>query len=218
MPTSLSGFTDEQLKQALFRVRTRDLLAFLRQAEEPDRERALGLLCATSRENVKRAESKEAGDASTIARVADEIKRGDGSCVFCDIVAGVAPASFVYRDVRIAAFADLYPITPGHVLVIPTEHVASMAAVAPDVGAAMMNLAQRLGAAAVRSALGCDGYNLFLAEGGSADQDIFHAHLHVIPRHHADGFGFAYPPGYSCEEERATLDGIAHTLKVYLDN
>lgn len=216
MPGSLSDFTDQQLKTALFRVRTHDLLAFLRDAEEEERRRALRLLCSVTRENVERADSKEPGDPSALARIAASIKQGDERCVFCDIVAGRTPASFVRRGERVVAFMDLYPITRGHVLIIPTEHVASMAAVAPDVGAAMMNLAQRLAAAVMRSALGCDGYNLFLAEGGCADQDIFHAHLHVIPRHHADGFGLLYPPRYPMEEKRSALDETAETIKFYL--
>ena len=216
MPGSLSDFSEGQLKTALFRVRTHDLLAFLREAEEKERRRAMRLLCSVTRENVERADSKEPGDPSALARIAASIKQGDESCVFCDIVAGRMPASFVHRDDRIAAFMDLYPVTRGHVLIIPTEHVASMAAVAPDVGAAMMNLAQRLGAAVMSSALGCDGYNLFLAEGGCADQDIFHAHLHVIPRHHVDGFGLLYPPRYPVEEKRSALDETAGTIKFYL--
>jgi histidine triad (HIT) family protein len=216
VPGSLSDFSDEQLKRALFRVRTHDLLAFLREAEEPDKGRALRLLCSVTRENVERADSKEPGDPSALARIAANIKQHDESCMFCDIVAGRTPASFAYRDGRIAAFMDLYPITRGHLLIIPAEHVPSIAAVAPSVAAAMMNLGQRLGAAVMKSALGCDGYNLFLAEGGSADQDMFHAHLHVIPRHHADGFGLAYPAGYPSEEKRSALDETAETIKFYL--
>ena len=217
MPGPLSDFSDEQLKKALFRVRTHDLLAFLREAEEKERRRVLRLLCPATADNLERASSKEPnGDPMNLAAIGATIQRGDDSCVFCDIIAGRLPASFVHRDDQIAAFMDLYPITRGHVLIVPVQHVASMGAVALDVGAAMMNLAQQLGAAVMKSALGCDGYNLFLAEGGAADQDIFHAHLHVMPRHHGDGFALLYPPGYPSEEKRSALDETAQTIKFYL--
>ena len=46
-------------------------------------------------------------------------------CIFCDIVAGEAPASFVHRDELVSAFLDIRPVTPGHLLVIPTQHAAA---------------------------------------------------------------------------------------------
>jgi hypothetical protein len=45
-------------------------------------------------------------------------------CIFCLIVAGDAPASFVYRDSLVSAFLDINAINPGHLLVVPNEHVA----------------------------------------------------------------------------------------------
>jgi histidine triad (HIT) family protein len=44
-------------------------------------------------------------------------------CVFCDIVAGTAQASFVHRGDRVSAFLDIRPVTPGHLLVVPNDHV-----------------------------------------------------------------------------------------------
>jgi histidine triad (HIT) family protein len=43
-------------------------------------------------------------------------------CIFCQILAGSLPASFVYRDDRVSAFLDIRPINPGHVLVVPNQH------------------------------------------------------------------------------------------------
>ncbi|MCK6481830.1 MAG: HIT family protein, partial [Planctomycetes bacterium] len=48
-------------------------------------------------------------------------------CVFCGIVAGERPASFVHRDERVIAFADLHPVNPGHLLVVPRVHAAGLA-------------------------------------------------------------------------------------------
>jgi histidine triad (HIT) family protein len=54
--------------------------------------------------------------------------------------------------------------------------------------------------------------NLFLADGEAAGQDVFHAHLHVFPRHAGDGFGLRLPPGYSIRP-RAELDAAADVLR-----
>jgi len=118
-------------------------------------------------------------------------------CVFCAIVAGDLPASRVYDDERVLAFLDLRPATPGHLLVIPKRHASDLAGLDPEDGAHMFRVAQRLAAALRASAIELEGINLFLADGEVAGQEVFHAHLHVLPRRAGDGFGvraeFAHP-------------------------
>jgi len=48
------------------------------------------------------------------------------TCVFCEIVAGRTDASVVYRDGSAVGFMDIHTINPGHVLVVPAAHVASL--------------------------------------------------------------------------------------------
>jgi histidine triad (HIT) family protein len=109
-------------------------------------------------------------------------------CAFCRIVAGSAESSRVYEDASLLAFMDLQPATTGHMLVVPKRHAATLAALDEDLGAAVFRLAQRLAAAVRRSGLPCEGVNLFLADGEAAFQEVFHTHLHVIPRTVGDGF------------------------------
>ena len=116
------------------------------------------------------------------------IHDGAGGCVFCDIVAGRGPASLVHSDETVIAFLDLRPVTTGHLLVIPRAHAAFLADLDPAVGGLMFGVAQRMAAALRRSGLRCDGVNLFLADGEAAFQEVFHVHLHVIPRTPGDGF------------------------------
>ena len=113
---------------------------------------------------------------------------GDAGCVFCDIVAGRGPASVVYSDESVMALLDVRPVTTGHLLVIPRAHAAYLAD--PDLaqGGHMFAVAQRMAAALRRSGLPCDGVNLFLADGEAAFQEVFHVHLHVVPRTAGDGF------------------------------
>lgn len=130
-------------------------------------------------------------------------------CIFCKILKGKLEASLVYRDEVCAAFMDIQPVNPGHVLVVPVRHVASLADLKDKEGVEMFRLAQRLAAALRQSGVKCEGVNLLLADGEAAGQEVFHAHLHVIPRHEGDGFGFTFPPRYFQKPERKELNEIA---------
>ncbi|MCY9783801.1 HIT family protein [Nocardiopsis sp. EMB25] len=131
-------------------------------------------------------------------------------CVFCLIRDGRAPASPVYSDDLVLAFMDLYPVTPGHVLVVPREHVVGLGDVDDAVGARMWRTARRVGEALRGGAVRCEGVNLFLADGEAAGQEVFHAHLHVFPRFSGDGF--SVQAGWE-EAERAVLDTHAERLR-----
>ena len=109
-------------------------------------------------------------------------------CVFCGIVAGHEPASFVYRNGEVVAFMANIPVNPGHLLVIPTKHVTTLSGLAPDLAASLFRAAQRLCDGLRRSTLRCEGLNLFLADGEAASQIVPHVHLHVIPRFTGDTF------------------------------
>ena len=136
-----------------------------------------------------------------------------GECVFCAIVAGRAPASRVYHDAVCTAFLDIQPVNPGHTLVVPNAHAASLAELEPDTGAHLFRVAQRLAGALRRSGVRCEGINLLLADGAPAGQEVFHVHLHVVPRFEHDGFGFRFSPTLEQLPERAELDKIAHQIR-----
>jgi histidine triad (HIT) family protein len=117
-------------------------------------------------------------------------------CLFCGIVDGRIDATVVAQDERTLAFMDIRPITPGHLLVIPRRHGDRLAALDPEDGAQLFRVGQRAAAALYASSLRCEGVNLFLADGEVAGQEVFHVHLHVIPRFAGDGFGLRFPPDY----------------------
>lgn len=135
------------------------------------------------------------------------------ACAFCQILSGELPGSFVYRDTVVAAFMDIQPVNPGHVLVVPVRHAAYLADVQPEEGARMFELAQSLSSALFRIDIRCEGTNLFLANGAPAGQEVFHVHLHVLPRFHGDGFGFRFRPDYGARPVRAVLDALALQLR-----
>jgi histidine triad (HIT) family protein len=136
-----------------------------------------------------------------------------GSCIFCDIVAGRAPASIVYRDERVCAVMDIQPVNPGHLLVIPVAHAPDLAALEPDTGAQMFRVGQRLAAAVRRCGARCEGINFFLADGEAAGQEVFHVHLHVFPRYVGDGFALNYGPRYNRLPARSALAAMASAVR-----
>jgi histidine triad (HIT) family protein len=134
------------------------------------------------------------------------------SCVFCDIVAGHAPASILFQDERTITFLDHRPVTPGHMLVVPRRHAAFLADLDPEDGEQLFRVGLR-GAAALRaSSLRCEGVNFHLADGEVAGQEVFHVHLHLLPRFTGDGFGLRFPPDYRIRE-RAELDESATAVR-----
>jgi histidine triad (HIT) family protein len=135
------------------------------------------------------------------------------NCAFCDILAGTLQSSMVYQDKVCSAFMDIQPVNPGHLLVISNDHAASLADLDPEVGAHMFQVAQRMARALRDSGLRCEGVNLFVADGAAAGQEVFHVHLHVIPRFRGDGFGFRFGPKYGQRPPRARLDEIASNIR-----
>ena len=134
-------------------------------------------------------------------------------CIFCEILQGTAESSIVYRDNLVTAFMDIQPINPGHILVIPNSHAAYLADLEPEAGAHMFSVAQKLAQAIRDSDLLCEGINLFLADGEAARQEVFHVHLHVIPRCAGDGFGLTFPERYFIRPSRTELDAAAESIK-----
>jgi histidine triad (HIT) family protein len=103
----------------------------------------------------------------------------DANCIFCKIVAGQIPSKKVYEDNDVLAFHDIHPIAPVHFLVVPKEHVASLAesdeSHAPVLGK-MLLLTARL----AREQGLADGYRTLINTGKGGHQEVFHLHMHVI--------------------------------------
>ncbi|MEU2789055.1 HIT domain-containing protein [Streptomyces sp. NPDC007100] len=108
-------------------------------------------------------------------------------CPFCDIVAGLAPATVLARWSDAIAIKPIDPVTKGHVLVIPREHVDGPAEDPMVTGAVMQRAAE------YASATGLP-FNLLISEGAEATQSIRHAHVHFVPRAFGDGLPLPWTP------------------------
>ena len=139
------------------------------------------------------------------------------SCIFCQILEGKAASSKVYEDEICSAFMDIQPVNPGHVLVIPKTHFTDLSDLPADIGSHLFQVAQRIAVCMPKTGIKSEGIDLFLADGEAAGQEVFHVHLHIIPRFAGDGFGFRFGPNYTNLPERRELDAVAAQIKEQLE-
>ena len=105
---------------------------------------------------------------------------GGPSCLFCDIVARQAPAHILYEDDSTMAFLAKYPVTRGHLLVVPKRHAARLTDLPWGDQMALVHALDELCRRAERLA---PDYNVSLNAGATAGQVVFHVHFHIIPRY-----------------------------------
>lgn len=107
-------------------------------------------------------------------------------CIFCGIASGKIPAKKVFEDDKVVAVLDINPAVPGHLLVIPKEHVAVMPQMPVDLVRHVGVIAKKLSHELIKK-LGAEGVSVFIANGGAAGQRAPHFMMHVIPRKEDDG-------------------------------
>ncbi len=136
----------------------------------------------------------------------------DVNCVFCKIVDEQAPASVVYQDQTAMAFLDIRPLNLGHTLVIPKAHYVDIFDIPADL-LGHIHKVSKLIAPAVKSGADADGISIIQQNGKAAGQDIFHLHVHVVPRFEGQRL-----PRFSelSMAERTVLDDMAIKIKRYL--
>lgn len=136
-------------------------------------------------------------------------------CVFCDIIAGRVPASFVYRDDRVVAFMDLRQAVPGHVLIVPLRHIPDLYAIDEATAGHLMAIAVRI-AKALAADQPLAGLNLWQSNGEAGGQEVPHVHLHVQPRRVDDGILHLYRHGLPAPSDRPSLDALAERIAARL--
>ena len=138
-------------------------------------------------------------------------KRDD--CIFCKIVAGEIPSMKVYEDDSVLAFMDIMPLSKGHVLVIPKEHLENIGETDPDLYGHIASVICRI-SRAVQEAFTPDGLNVQQLNGKAANQVVPHVHMHLVPRWHGDGIAISEwePVPGNMEEIAANAEVIKSRL------
>lgn len=116
------------------------------------------------------------------------------ACLFCKIASGEIPAAKVLETDRALAFLDIGPLNPGHLLLVPKDHYATLTDLPDELASLTAALLPRLGRA-VMAATGAEGLNVLVNVGQVAGQTIHHVHWHLIPRHPGDPLKWPWPAG-----------------------
>jgi histidine triad (HIT) family protein len=130
-------------------------------------------------------------------------------CPFCAIVEREAAAELIGETERALSFVDGNPANPGHMVVVPKAHAADIWELSASDGAAVWALTQQM-AVLARRAYQPDGLNLFQANRRAAWQDVFHFHVHVVPRWDGDGLVRPWTPS---KGDPAEVAAIARALR-----
>jgi len=100
-------------------------------------------------------------------------------CIFCKIVRGEIPCKKVYEDEDILAFHDISPIAPVHFMVIPKQHIDSLATADASYAPVLGKLFSKLGELARSQGL-TDGFRTIVNTGRVGQQEVYHLHVHVV--------------------------------------
>ncbi|WP_135822375.1 HIT family protein [Halostella litorea] len=130
-------------------------------------------------------------------------------CIFCQIGTGEGQVHRIYEDERTLAFLDVAPANPGHTLVIPTAHHETLTEMADSLVASVFQTVRRV-ADAIESAYDPDGVNIIQSNGAAAGQEVFHAHVHVVPRYADDEVTLHWTPD---DSSKPTNQEIAATIR-----
>jgi histidine triad (HIT) family protein len=142
----------------------------------------------------------------------DERRLERQSCIFCKIVRKEAPSSIIYEDDEVLAFMDIRPVSEGHALVISKEHYENIYDVPEELICKIHKVVKHI-AEATREAIKPDGISIVQQNGTAANQDIFHIHVHLIPRFEGQKIhSFGGTSGISREK----LDTIAGQIKSFM--
>lgn len=133
-------------------------------------------------------------------------------CIFCRIAQKQDSASIVYEDAKVLAFMDIKPVNEGHTLVIPKEHYVDIFDIPEDLNASVHRVVKRV-AKAVKNATNTDGISIVQQNGRAAGQEVFHLHVHIIPRNEGDR---TRRFSELTQMDRNMLDQSAEKIKKYL--
>jgi histidine triad (HIT) family protein len=136
----------------------------------------------------------------------------DEKCVFCKIARKEAGASIVYEDAEIVAFMDIRPVSEGHTLIIPKKHYRDIFDTPAELLGAAHKVTKKI-AIAIQKATKADGISIIQQNGKAAGQEIFHLHVHVIPRFEGKKMPRFEELGLA---DRNTLDKVAQRVRQQL--
>jgi histidine triad (HIT) family protein len=128
------------------------------------------------------------------------------NCIFCKIIKGEIPCNKVYEDDKFLVFLDIKPVSDGHLLIIPKEHVIWMQDASDEIISEIFVLTKKM-MLALKNGLPCD-----YVQESVVGNEVPHFHIHLIPRHEGDNFR-NFPTGeYKGNKEKEIIEKITREL------
>jgi len=137
-------------------------------------------------------------------------------CIFCKIINGDIPSAKVFENEDVLAFLDISQITKGHTLVIPKVHKEDIFKLDEETAGKLFSAVPKI-AQAIKKEFRPEGMNLLNNNGSFAGQEVFHYHMHLIPRYdQSDGFSkrfVSHQSEYSFEDLQEMAGSIKQHVK-----
>lgn len=133
-------------------------------------------------------------------------------CIFCKIANEDVPSYKVYEDEKVVAFFDILPVTPGHTIVIPKQHVSDLEGLSKEDFCFLTQAVKKIGQAML-DGLKVKGYSIYLDNKSAANQHVPHVHFHVVPRAEGDGLERWPQSGYNDGDAEKYLKKIKKEIK-----
>lgn len=133
----------------------------------------------------------------------DQSRDSQAQCRFCQIATGHSADPVILRTEHVLVFCPRAPIHPGHSLIVPIQHVANLYSLPDELAGPILLMAKRL-ARAIKHVVAAEGISLRQHNEPAGGQDVFHFHLHVIPRYAGDAERMlSKPPLLALAEQEA---------------
>ena len=104
----------------------------------------------------------------------------DPNCIFCKIAANQIPATLIFDDKDVVAFRDLHPQAKDHILIIPRQHIVSMAELTQEHGPLLASVYAAAQTIARQVGIERSGYRVVTNVGPDSGQSVFHLHFHLL--------------------------------------
>lgn len=101
-------------------------------------------------------------------------------CIFCRIARGEVPSEMVYQDEQAFAIRDIHPQAPKHLLIIPREHISSLAGVPEERVLLLGHLLSVAKLLAQKGGIAQSGYRVVINSGRDSGQEVPHLHIHLL--------------------------------------
>lgn len=140
-------------------------------------------------------------------------------CMFCKIINGGIPSANVYEDDHTFAFLDIGQVTKGHTLIVPKMHTKDIYNTPPEVAGNLFSVVPAI-ATGIKEAYQAAGLNILVNNEEAAGQEVFHTHIHLIPRYNDADDGFkkkweTHESDYSMEDLEDIARKIAGSMTSY---